>query len=309
MIYFDKRSESRLGNSRAFTLEDAMEESTSARLRYAELIRGCAHLRSERLVSALADVARENYLGPGPWKILRPPNFDKYEDTPDANPAQVYDDVLVALDPARSLNNGHPSSLCAWIDALDLQEGETVVHAGCGTGYYTAVIAHVVGDTGHVTAIEFDHELAARAKAYLAEFRCVEVISGDASIYDTGEADAIFINAGATHPLPLWLDNLKPRGRLLFPLTQGSESSVPIRLGVMMRVQRLAAGYEANAISPVGIFPCVGAIDAEADRLVGKVFAEGGFARVRSLRRDEHVADEYCALHGRGYCFSTTYAS
>jgi hypothetical protein len=58
-----------------------------------------------------------------------------------------------------------------------------------------------------------------------------------------------------------------------------------------MRVQRLAAGYEANVISPVGIFPCFGAIDAEADRLVGKALAEGGFAGVRSLRRDAHVAD------------------
>jgi protein-L-isoaspartate O-methyltransferase len=44
----------------------------------------------------------------------------------------------------------------------------------------------------------------------------VEVVSGDASINDTGEMDAIFINAGATHPLPLRLENLKPDGRLLF---------------------------------------------------------------------------------------------
>ena len=286
-----------------------MENFSSTRRRYADFIRQRAHLRSERLINALAEVPRENYLGPGPWKILRPPNLGKYEDTPDANPAHVYDDVLVALDPAGSPNNGQPSGLSAWIDSLDLQEGEWVVHAGCGTGYYTAVMAHVVGDKGHVTAIEFDHELAARAKASLAQFQCVEVVSGDASIYDTGETDAIFINAGATHPLPLWLDNLKPRGRLLFPLTQESESLAPIRFGVMVRVQRLASGYEANIISPVGIFPCFGAIDAEADRLVGKALAEGSLAGVRSLRRDAHVADESCRLHGRGYCFSTRYVS
>ena len=283
-----------------------MEELSVSRRRYAELIRRRANLRSERLVSALADIPREKYLGPGPWRILRPANLTTYEDTPDANPAHIYDDVLVALDPTRVLNNGLPSSLCAWIDLLDLQEGDSVVHAGCGTGYYSAVMAHVVGEEGRVTAIEFDRELAARAKSCLAELRCVEVVSGDASIYDTGEADAIFINAGATHPLPLWLDNLKPGGRLLFPLTHELGSMAPLRFGVMMRVRRLTIGYEADAISPVGIFPCFGAIDAQADRLVEKLLAEGGFARVRSLRRDAHVADETCALHGRGYCFATS---
>ena len=282
-----------------------MESSSSARRRYAELIRQRAHLRSERLVRALAEIAREDYLGPGPWKVLRPPNLGTYEDTPDKNPAHIYEDVLVALDPARSLCNGLPSGLCAWIDSLDLQEGERVAHAGCGTGYYTAVIAHMVGNKGHVTAIEFDRGLATRAKANLAQFQCVKVVSGDASTHDTGEMDAIFINAGATHPLPLWLDNLKPGGRLLFPLTQGSESSAPMRFGVMMRVQRVNAGYKANVISPVGIFPCFGAIDAEADRLVSKALAEGGLAGVRSLRCEAHVADESCGLHGRGYCFST----
>ena len=66
--------------------------------------------------------------------------------------------MLVAIDPARQLNNGQPSGLCRWIDALDLSEGETVVHAGCGTGYYTALMAHMVGPTGHVTAIELDRD-------------------------------------------------------------------------------------------------------------------------------------------------------
>lgn len=281
-----------------------MENFGSTRRRYADFIKQRARLRSERLVTALAEVERENYLGPGPWKILRPPNLSEYQVTPDANPAHIYDDVLVALDPAGSLNNGQPSGLCSWIDSLDLHEGEGVVHGGCGTGYYTALMAHVVGDKGHVTAIEFDPALAARAKANLAQFQCVEVVAGDASNHDPGAVDAIFINAGATHPLPLWLDNLKPRGRLVFPLTQGSESLAPIRFGVMMRVQRLRAGYEANVLSAVGIFPCFGAIDLEADRLVGKALAEGGFAGVMSLRRDAHVPDESCGLHGQGYCFS-----
>jgi protein-L-isoaspartate(D-aspartate) O-methyltransferase len=76
-----------------------------------------------------------------------------------------------------------------------------VVHAGCGTGYYTAIIAHVVGEHGRVTAIEFDQGLAARARTNLRHLPHVEVIAGDATVYDPGKVECIFINAGATHPV------------------------------------------------------------------------------------------------------------
>ena len=91
---------------------------------------------------------------------------------------------------------------------MDIQEADHVVHAGCGTGYYSAIVAHMVGSDGLVTAIEFDAELAAHARANLRHFPHVEVVTGDATTYDPGLADAIFVNAGATHPCPLWLDSL-----------------------------------------------------------------------------------------------------
>jgi hypothetical protein len=45
------------------------------------------------------------------------------------------------------------------------QPGEHVVHVGAGVGYYTAILAELVGVAGRVKAIEFDAELAARATA------------------------------------------------------------------------------------------------------------------------------------------------
>ena len=265
-----------------------MQDLSSARKRYADLIRQSAQLRSERLVRALNQIPREDYLGAGPWKTMRFVFPLEYKDTPDANPVHLYGDVLVALDPDRMLNNGQPSVLARWIDAMDIQEGDHVVHAGCGTGYYSAIVAHMVGNDGRVTAIEFDAELAARARANLQNFPHVEVVSGDATTYDPGPADAVFVNAGATHPCPLWLDSLKPSGRLVFPMVRWSEGS---KLGVggagwgaMMRVQRLQSGYRARWITPAGIFPCVGAIDSEADRRLGDALTQNGLTDVRSLR-------------------------
>ena len=78
----------------------------------------------------------------------------------DADPAHLYHDVLVAIDPARRLNNGQPSYLAFCLDALDLREADCVLHVGCGVGYYTAIAAEVVGPGGRVIGVEIDADLA-----------------------------------------------------------------------------------------------------------------------------------------------------
>jgi protein-L-isoaspartate(D-aspartate) O-methyltransferase len=285
-----------------------MDTLNLARQQFAETISRSAGLRSDRLVQALREVPREDYLGPGPWKVMRFTFPMKYEETPDDDPIHLYEDVMVALDAARNLNNGLPSGLSRWIDAMDIQEGDRVVHAGCGTGYYTAVIAHMVGSSGHVTALEFDSVLASRAQSNLQRFPNVEVIAGDATTYDSGLADAILINAGATHPIKGWLDALKDGGRLVFHLVRWHEGSQlgadGAGWGATIRVECRGERYGAQWIGPAGIFPCLGAIDSDADRLLGEALKQNGLNGIRSLRREVHDPEPSCLLHGEGYCFS-----
>jgi hypothetical protein len=88
----------------------------AVRRAFAEEVRAVGHLGSDALVEAFARVPREQFLGPGPWLIARPPEpGDPYRTTSDADPRHVYHDVVVALDPVRQLNNGQPSSLARWI--------------------------------------------------------------------------------------------------------------------------------------------------------------------------------------------------
>jgi protein-L-isoaspartate(D-aspartate) O-methyltransferase len=61
------------------------------------------------------------------------------------------------------------------------------------------------------------------------------------------------------------------------------------------------------ALSPVGIFPCIGAVDAdaEADRRLGAAIARGVAPdAVHTLRRDAHEPAATCWLHGEGFCLS-----
>ena len=72
------------------------------RRRYAEKIRQIAKIRSDALIAGFATVPRESFLGPGPWQVLRPGSNDAAAENPAVlDPACLYDDVLIWLDPLR----------------------------------------------------------------------------------------------------------------------------------------------------------------------------------------------------------------
>ena len=282
---------------------------------YAEEVRAVANLQNEALAEAFARVRREDYLGAGPWQIATPDSWQAitqsgsasagggYRTTPDADPRHLYHNVVVAIDPARRLNNGQPGSLAMWLDALELRRGERVVHVGCGVGYYTAIMAETVGPEGNVTGVELDPVLAARARSNLAHLSHVEVVEADGGAYDAGAADAVFVNAGVTHPRAVWLDSLTEGGRLILPLTvaRGPEESGG---GFMLRVWREGGAYAARFISPVAIFPCAGSRDGGMNQRLREAMMRGNFASVRSLRRDAHESADSCWLHGDDFCLS-----
>jgi protein-L-isoaspartate(D-aspartate) O-methyltransferase len=273
---------------------------------YAEEIRAVAGVRSEALVKAFAKVPREDFLGPGPWKLA---SFDaawsatpRYTPTADADPKRIYHNVLIAIDEARSLNNGQPSALAAWLDALEIGPGERVVHVGAGVGYYSAIMAELVGPSGSVVAIEVDTSLAERARKNLKRWRNVEAVSGDGSTYDPGSVDAIFVNAGVTHPASLWFDRLKPGGRLLYPLT--FEAGGAGGKGCMILIKREGDAYSARATSFVAIYSCAALRDPDLNTSLVKQISSGKIFSVQSLRRDAHEPDDTCVAHARDTCLS-----
>ncbi len=274
---------------------------------FAEEIRLAAHIQSPALVEAFARVPREDFLGPGPWKVASADlgmGGVVYTETADADPRHVYHNVPIALDPARDLNNGQPGSLGHWIDALELKAGDRMFHLGCGVGYFSAVMAEVVGSHGRVVASEIDPGLAERAASNLSSYANVEVHSGDGAALDPGECDAILINAGVTHPHPLWLDRLRMGGRLILPLT--IPMGPTLGKGVMAKIAREAEGFAAKIVTFVAIYSCASVRDAQIEPLLGKAMVGGTLMKMRSLRRDVHEPEASCIVHGRDLCFSTT---
>jgi protein-L-isoaspartate(D-aspartate) O-methyltransferase len=270
---------------------------------FAEEIKAVANIRSEALVAAFAKVPREHFLGPGPWQIMSDRSED-YRTTEDADPRHLCHNILVAIDPGRRLNNGQPSYLAFCIDSLDLDEGDRVLHVGCGVGYYTAIMAEVVGSSGHITGVEIDADLASRARENLSYLSHVKVAHGDGGKYDPGPCNAIFINAGVTHLSAVWLDSLLPGGRLILYLTVAFDDSGSGR-GFMLKVKREERGYTTRFLGGVSVFHCEGSRDEEANQRLREAFMRGAWESVQSLRRDAHESSDDCWLHGNGFCLST----
>jgi protein-L-isoaspartate(D-aspartate) O-methyltransferase len=316
---------------------DRESELSIIRAAYAKQILAAAQVADNgRLEAALTATRREDFLGAGPWSILR---WGRYVTTPDADPVYLYTDNLVGILLEREINNGQPSLHANLIHHASPAIGEHVVHVGTGTGYYTAILANLVGPSGRVTGIEYEPELAARAKTNFAAYPNVDIVEGDGALVSFDTADVIYVNAGCTRPAESWLDRLADAGRLILPMTsdQGDRTPRPTFRGVgryvykrvrtflarrdrvgsganaleqmastgaVFRIERRGNDYLARWISAVAIFPCTGNRDEMSERALAEAFAKRGWDKVTRLYRNQEIPEDRCWVRGPGWCLA-----
>jgi protein-L-isoaspartate(D-aspartate) O-methyltransferase len=284
------------------TIEDCREF-------YSREVKFAANLTTPGLLEAFAKVPRERFLGPGPWQLgsaegraLSAAGLMQLSYVTVDDPRDVYHNVVVSLDGAKDINNGQPSALGRWIDAMALKPGERAYHLGCGVGYYTAIMAEVVGPSGSVVGLELQPDLAARARENLANYANVRVEAGNGAAFDPGPSDAMLVNCGVTHPQTMWLERLREGGRLVVPFTMAMNAT--IGQGVMTKIVRLGGAYPAELVTMLGIYSGGSLRDAALELQVLKGLTTGGLLKLKSVRRDAHEAGETCVVHGREVCLS-----
>jgi protein-L-isoaspartate(D-aspartate) O-methyltransferase len=145
-----------------------------------------------------------------------------------------------------------PSIQALYLQTLRLQPGDRVLEIGTGSGYQTALIAHLAG---HVYSVERIRELSIRARAALDQLRLsnIALLVGDGSIGWSKYApyDAILVSAAAPSIPSALVDQLTPSGRMLIPLGDRD-------LQTLTLVTKTATGITTEDVAACVFVPLLG---------------------------------------------------
>jgi protein-L-isoaspartate(D-aspartate) O-methyltransferase len=130
--------------------------------------------------------------------------------------------VDTPLDIGQSQTISAPHMVAIMCESLDIKAGQKVLEIGAGSGYHAAIVAQLVGETGHVYTIERYESLAKKAKENLKRIGCtnviVEVGDGSCGLPLYQPYDRIYVTCAAPNlPQPL-IDQLHDPGKLLVPV-------------------------------------------------------------------------------------------
>jgi protein-L-isoaspartate(D-aspartate) O-methyltransferase len=262
---------------------------------------------------AFASVPREAFSPPGPWKVYRatqaPPYFD-YETTVSDRPDELYRDVSIELEPGSFINNGLPSVIASWLRDATPPVGGSVVQIGAGLGYYTAILAHLVGEDGRVSAAEVHRPIGAQAARNLAAMEQVDLFVGDGSQLKIESADLMLVHAGISDLPPAWLHGLAPSGALVVSLTFTSPEFRTIGLGVTLKIRPHSNDrFSAAFVSTPYITTSHSLRSDEGEQRLREAMEAPDYSVIASVRLDRHEAAPSCWLHRQDWCISRLHPS
>ena len=190
------------------------------------------HIRSERVIAAMASVRREVFVPP-------------------AVREQAYDDQALPIGAAQTISQ--PLMVALMVQAAEVQPGDRALEVGTGSGYQAAVLSHLAAD---VTTVERVPELHLAAQAVLRQLDCANVHMHAAQDMLGWPAaapyDAIIVAAGAPHIPRMLIDQLAPGGRLVVPVGDRVAQQ-------LLRVRRTAHGVTIERLGPCAFVPLINA--------------------------------------------------
>jgi protein-L-isoaspartate(D-aspartate) O-methyltransferase len=159
------------------------------------------YIKTERVKQAFLTVPREAFI-------------------PDSLKNYAYVDTPLDIEQGQTISAPHMVAIMC--ESLDIKDDQKILEIGTGSGYHAAIVASIVGETGHVYTIERFESLAKKAKENLTQIRCtnviVEVGDGSCGLPFYQPYDCIYVTCAAPYiPQPL-IDQLQDLGKLLVPI-------------------------------------------------------------------------------------------
>ncbi|MDQ3485909.1 MAG: protein-L-isoaspartate O-methyltransferase [Actinomycetota bacterium] len=159
---------------------------------------------SAEVRAALRSVPRERFLPEDLWRLAA-------EDRP--------------LPLGHGQTNSQPTTVAHMMTLLEAQPGEKILDVGCGSGWTTGLLGHLVGRTGTVCGVELIDELVDTARHNLAPLGqewvgVTAALEGVLGLPERAPFDKILVSAEARRlPEPL-VDQLASPGRMVVPVSE-----------------------------------------------------------------------------------------
>lgn len=258
---------------------------------YAEALVAEGALSTERVKQAFRRVRRHRFLDcwyrleasglQASWHLMK---FDR-ENPDEQSLAAIYSNQSLVTRVNGYLpttSTSQPSLMSNMLELLELSPGMNVLEIGTGTGYNSALLSEVLGDSAAVYSIELQCDVAEAARRHLEEqgYGGVHVRTGDAyfGFPEGAPYDRIEATVGCSDLSPHWLQQLSSDGFLLVPLQHGHDHPL-----VRTSAGQEGAGHAVGRLVETSSFMSVEGALAWANPwqsfLLGNLPAEPGWVR------------------------------
>lgn len=185
---------------------------------------------SEKILKAIYEVPREKFISPA----LR-----KY----------AYDDNALPIECAQTISQ--PYTVAFMTELLNVNKGDKVLEIGTGSGYQSAILAHIGAEVYSVERIRKLHEKAGRTLSQLGYDVKLKLDDGSTGWEEFAPYDRILVTAGAPEIPESLLKQLKTGGRIVIPVGSAEHQ----RLYVIDKTEK---GYSRKVYHHFRFVPLIG---------------------------------------------------
>lgn len=183
------------------------------------------HLKSPEIIKAFRDIKRRDFL------------LEK---------DQEQENLDAPIPIGQGQTNSQPFTVALMLELLQPKKGQKILDVGSGSGWTTALLANIVGEQGHVFAVELVPKLKEFGEKNVAKygFKNITYINGDGTkgLPDQAPFDRINVAAAASDIPQALKDQLAVGGKMIIP-TQQNDLRLVEKIGENEFTEEIFEGF------------------------------------------------------------------
>ncbi|MCK9491594.1 MAG: protein-L-isoaspartate O-methyltransferase [Sulfurimonas sp.] len=175
-------------------------------------------LRSNRVIEAFRNINRADFV------------VDRYS-------KNIYEDYPLSIGNGQTISQ--PRTVAMMLEMLSPNEADKILDIGSGSGWTTALLAYIVGESGSVVGVERVGELVKFGNTNLKKYKFKNakiVEAGDELGIPDEEFDRILVSAAAAELPYELIEQLRVGGKLI----------IPIRSSIFEIIKKEDGSFDAN---------------------------------------------------------------